>query len=166
MQHPPFIQNKIRKAVVSMKKVISLAILLALLLSVISVYACDRTECRYILSTPLSDGEIYYYCGCPADSRCKCTECEYCKDQFIEETSAPNAYLEPNYYPDYDAEESYVVICRRLNVRPDASTRNARVDVLTRGTAVQVLSIENGWAKIARADGSEAYVFARYIRKV
>lgn len=149
-----------------MKKVISLAILLALLLSVISVYACDRTECRYIQSTQFADGEIYYYCGCRADSRCKCTECEYCKDQFIEEASAPNAYLEPNYYPDYDAEESYVVICRRLNVRPDASTRNARVDVLPRGTTVQVLSIENGWAKIARADGSEAYVFAKHIRKV
>lgn len=165
MQRPLFIQNRIRKAVVSMKKVISLAILLALLLSVISVYACDRTECRDIRSTQLPDGGIDYYCGCPAYS-CKCAECEYCKDQFIEETSAPNAYLEPNYYPDYDAEESYVVICRRLNVRPDASTRNARIDVLTRGTAVQVLSIENGWAKIVRADGSEAYVFAKYIRKV
>lgn len=58
------------------------------------------------------------------------------------------------------------MICRRLNVRPDASTRNARVDVLPRGTTVQVLSIENGWAKIARADGSEAYVFAKHIRKV
>lgn len=149
-----------------MKKLLSVAILLALLLSVISVYACDRTECRYIQSTQFADGEIYYYCGCRADSRCKCTECEYCKDQFIEEASTPNAYLEPNYYPDYDAEESYVVICRRLNVRPDASTRNARVDVLTRGTTVQVLSIENGWAKIVRADGSEAYVFAKYIRKV
>ena len=92
-----------------MKKVISLAILLALLLSVISVYACDRTECRYIKSTLLPDGGIDYYCGCRAYS-CKCAECEHCKDQFIEETSAPNAYLEPNYYPDYDAEESYVVI--------------------------------------------------------
>ena len=29
-----------------MKKLLSVAILLALLLSVISVYACDRTECR------------------------------------------------------------------------------------------------------------------------
>jgi len=149
-----------------MKKLLSVAILLALLLSVISVYACDRTECIYIKSTQVSlSGEIAYYCDCPADS-CKCAECEYCKDQFIEETSAPNAYLEPNYYPDYDAEESYVVICRRLNVRPDASTRNARVDVLPRGTTVQVLSIENGWAKIVRADGSEAYVFAKHIRKV
>ena len=84
-----------------MKKLLSVAILLALLLSVISVYACDRTECRYIRSTPLDDGQILYYCGCRAYS-CKCAECEYCKDQFIEETSAPNAYLEPNYYPDYD----------------------------------------------------------------
>ena len=124
-----------------MKKLLSIAILLALLLSVISVYACDRTECRYIRSTPLDDGQILYYCGCRAYS-CKCAECEYCKDQFIEEASTPNAYLEPNYYPDYDAEESYVVICRRLNVRPDASTRNARVDVLTRGTTVQVPSSE------------------------
>lgn len=169
MQRPLFIQNRIRKAVVSMKRVISLAILLALLLSVISVYACDRTECIYIKSTEIivSDSERYYYydCGCPAYS-CECAECENCKYQFIEEASAPNAYLEPNYYPDYDAEESYVVICRRLNVRPDASTRNARVDVLPRGTTVQVLSIENGWAKIARADGSEAYVFAKHIRKV
>lgn len=165
MQRPLFIQNRIRKAVVSMKKVISIAILLALLLSVISVYACDRIECRDIRSTQLPNGGIDYYCGCPAYG-CKCAECEFCKDQFIEETSAPNAYLEPNYYPDYDAEESYVVICRRLNVRPDASTRNARVDVLPRGTTVQVLSIENGWAKIARADGSEAYVFAKHIRKV
>ena len=84
-----------------MKKVISVAILLALLLSVISVYACDRTECIYIKSTLLPNGGIDYYCGCRAYS-CKCTECEYCKDQFIEEASAPNAYLEPNYYPDYD----------------------------------------------------------------
>ena len=88
-----------------MKKLLSIAILLALLLSVISVYACDRTECRYIRSTPLDDGQILYYCGCRAYS-CKCAECEYCKDQFIEEASTPNAYLEPNYYPDYDAEES------------------------------------------------------------
>lgn len=148
-----------------MKKVISVAILLALLLSVISVYACDRTECIYIKSTLLPGGGIDYYCGCRAYS-CKCVECEHCKKQFIEEASAPNAYLEPNYYPDYDTEESYVVICRRLNVRPDASTRNARIDVLPRGTTVQVLSIENGWAKIVRADGSEAYVFAKHIRKV
>ena len=84
-----------------MKKLLSVAILLALLLSVISVYACDRTECRYIRSTPLDDGQILYYCGCRAYS-CKCAECEYCKDQFIEEASTPNAYLEPNYYPDYD----------------------------------------------------------------
>ena len=84
-----------------MKKLLSVAILLALLLSVISVYACDRTECRYIRSTPLDDGQILYYCGWRAYS-CKCAECEYCKDQFIEEASTPNAYLEPNYYPDYD----------------------------------------------------------------
>ena len=88
-----------------MKKLLSVAILLALLLSVISVYACDRTECIYIKSTQIivSDSERYYYydCGCPAYS-CKCAECKYCKYQFIEETSAPNAYLEPNYYPDYD----------------------------------------------------------------
>ena len=49
-----------------MKKVISIAILLALLLSVISVYACDRTECIYIKSTLLPDGGIDYYCGCRA----------------------------------------------------------------------------------------------------
>ena len=88
-----------------MKKLLSIAILLALLLSVISVYACDRTECIYIKSTPIiiSDSERYYHydCGCPAYS-CKCAECENCKYQFIEEASAPNAYLEPNYYPDYD----------------------------------------------------------------
>ena len=84
-----------------MKKVISVAILLALLLSVISVYACDRIECRDIRSTQLPNGEIYYDCGCPAYG-CKCAECKYCKDQFIEEASTPNAYLEPNYYPDYD----------------------------------------------------------------
>ena len=68
MQRPLFIQNRIRKAVVSMKRVISLAILLALLLSVISVYACDRTECIYIKSTLLPDGGIDYYCGCRAYS--------------------------------------------------------------------------------------------------
>lgn len=104
------------------------------------------------------------------DSPCVCIECEYCKDQFVQPVET--AYLESTYYADCNESvtsrtaQDYVVICRRLNVRADAYTKNARIDVLTRGTTVQVLSIENGWAKIVRADGSEAYVFAKYIREV
>ena len=131
-----------------MKKLLSLAAALALTAAVLS---CSMVVVRASDHYGWQEGEPTPVGGFPATP-----------------TPVPvtTSFIEPNYYPDYDAEESYVVICRRLNVRPDASTRNARVDVLPRGTTVQVLSIENGWAKIVRADGSEAYVFAKHIRKV
>ena len=60
--------------------------------------------------------------------------------------------------------DTYYVVCRALNVRPTAGTRQQRIGLLNRGDAVQVLSIEGGWARIAY-NGGVAYVSASYIAK-
>lgn len=52
-----------------------------------------------------------------------------------------------------------------LNVRKGLSSNSSKLGVLTQGTQVSVLSIENGWAKI-NYNGTEAYVFAKYLDKV
>ena len=59
----------------------------------------------------------------------------------------------------------WVVICRKLNVRPTASTKEAAIAQLSRGQTVQVLSIDNSWAKIVH-NGHAAYVYAKYIALV
>ena len=59
----------------------------------------------------------------------------------------------------------WVVICRKLNVRPTPSTKLAPIDQLERGQTVLVLNIEDGWAKIWH-DDQIAYVCSKYITQV
>ena len=74
-------------------------------------------------------------------------------------------YVSANYLT-FDAvqPEVHYVVCRALNVRKTPSTKLPRVGLLQRGEQVQVLSVENGWAKIA-FNGGEAYVSAGYLSK-
>ena len=86
-----------------------------------------------------------------------------------DEDGDASAYIEPNYYADYDEDVTYVqdgytVICRVLNVRATASTEKARIGILRRGETVKVLGFEGNWAKISY-NGGEAYVYAKYIKK-
>ncbi|MGN1249411.1 MAG: SH3 domain-containing protein, partial [Candidatus Spyradocola sp.] len=55
--------------------------------------------------------------------------------------------------------EVYYVTCRNLNVRKGAGTSYAKVGMIHRGDAVEVVEIKGGWAKLA--DGT--YVCAKYI---
>ena len=66
------------------------------------------------------------------------------------------------------AEETtdYVVICRALNVRATASTKLDPIDIIHRGDVVKVVEFDGNWAKIALEDGTNAYVYAKYIDKV
>ncbi len=61
---------------------------------------------------------------------------------------------------------SYMVTAKSgLNVRSGPSTSYARLGALVCGAAVEVLSIENGWASI-QYGGKDAYVSAQYIKPV
>ena len=74
-------------------------------------------------------------------------------------------YVSANYLTTAAVEgDTYYVVCRALNVRPTAGTKQGRIGLLNRGDAVQVLSIEGGWARIAY-NGGVAYVSASYIAK-
>ena len=53
------------------------------------------------------------------------------------------------------------VLCRALNVRQAPSTNAPRTGVLHRGDAVEVVSIENGWALTAQGQ----YVCAQYLTR-
>ena len=89
---------------------------------------------------------------------------------------ADSNFIEPTYYADYteDVEyvtpeeetTDYVVICRALNVRATASTKLDPIDIIHRGDVVKVVEFDGNWAKIALEDGTNAYVYAKYIDKV
>ena len=85
---------------------------------------------------------------------------------------ADSNFIEPTYYADVEyvtpAEETtdYVVICRALNVRATASTKLDPIDIIHRGDVVKVVEFDGNWAKIALEDGTNAYVYAKYIDKV
>lgn len=51
---------------------------------------------------------------------------------------------------------------KKLNVRAEKSTSSKRLYQLDPGTSVQVICIENGWAKI-KFKGKEAYVMAEFL---
>lgn len=77
------------------------------------------------------------------------------------------AQVEPTYYADYTEDTeyvtNYVVGCRALNVRATASTAKSPVDLIHRGDVIMVIEIVDGWAKVVTTDGSDAYVYAKYI---
>ncbi|MDR1102766.1 MAG: SH3 domain-containing protein, partial [Tannerella sp.] len=52
-----------------------------------------------------------------------------------------------------------------LNVRSAPSEKAKIIDKLTGSRTVQVLELKDGWAKIAREDGSEAYVKAEFLEE-
>lgn len=81
--------------------------------------------------------------------------------------TAMAAVEETVYYPDYTEETeyvtNYVVVCRALNVRATASTAKSPVDLIHRGDVIKVIEVVDGWAKVVTTDGSDAYVYAKYI---
>ena len=78
-------------------------------------------------------------------------------------------YYDPNaWYGYYDETRkdttTYFVTCRTLNVRKGAGTSYGKVGTLSRNTAVEVYSIEKGWAVI-EFNGHLRYVSAKYLSK-
>lgn len=83
----------------------------------------------------------------------------------------------PVYYPDYDekpsqpeqpaqsAEQCYIVVCRKLNMRAGASTAAAKIGSLSRGTMIKGV-VEDGWVRFTTDEGSTAYVSAVYVQSV
>lgn len=75
------------------------------------------------------------------------------------------------YYDDDDDDsyygnltKTYYVTCRTLNVRKGDSTRYSKVGSLSRGTAVKVYDIDDGWAVIDYK-GSLRYVSSKYLSR-
>jgi len=56
------------------------------------------------------------------------------------------------------------VVSENLNFRPIPNRDSAPIKVLTTGTVVRVISVENGWAKIIDTTGTEGYVANNYLR--
>ena len=56
----------------------------------------------------------------------------------------------------------YVKVDSRLNLRSDTSTTSNIIARLENGTAVEVYSIENGWARV-KVDGKEGYLSTSYL---
>ncbi|MTI95168.1 MAG: hypothetical protein FH749_06725 [Firmicutes bacterium] len=52
-----------------------------------------------------------------------------------------------------------------LNVRPDPSTNNERIDVLLRGETVEVLAEQNNWLQVKLSDGRTGWVSGAYAHK-
>ncbi len=78
-------------------------------------------------------------------------------------------YYDPNAWHGYYEETrkdttTYFVTCRTLNVRKGAGTSYGKVGTLSRNTAVEVYSIENGWA-VVEFNGHLRYVSARYLSR-
>lgn len=78
-------------------------------------------------------------------------------------------YYDPNAWHGYYEETrkdttTYFVTCRTLNVRKGAGTSYGKVGTLSRNTAVEVYSIEKGWAVI-EFNGHLRYVSAKYLSK-
>ncbi len=141
-----------------MKKYLVVATALALVLCMLSftnVFAADT-------STSPSDSGTTSTSPAPTDTSTASTS-----PNPTATPAASSAYVEPNYYADYaEADENlYVVVCRRLNVRSTPSTKLSAIGQLQRGDVVKVVSIENGWARIEMSNGSNAYVYAKYIEK-
>lgn len=74
-------------------------------------------------------------------------------------------YVSAKYLTGTTATEGdYIVVCRALNVRKGAGTSFAKTGMLYRGNKVDVVSINNGWAKI-NYNGKIAYIAANYLSK-
>lgn len=58
------------------------------------------------------------------------------------------------------------VACGALNLRATPGRSGAKLGLLTRGTKLTILSIENGWVKVQLADGTQGYVAEQYLSSV
>lgn len=52
-----------------------------------------------------------------------------------------------------------------LNVRPDPSTNNERIDVLTQGQTVEVLAEQNNWLQVTLTDGRIGWISGVYVSR-
>lgn len=57
------------------------------------------------------------------------------------------------------------VTATALNVRPDPSTNNQRIDVLLQGQTVEVLAEQNNWLQIKLADGRTGWIYGAYVSR-
>lgn len=73
------------------------------------------------------------------------------------------AYCSADYLQKVEGDlDGLTVTCRTLNVRSGPSTNYDKIGTLSRGTAVDVLDVLDGWYKITFGDG-EGYVSALYL---
>lgn len=82
-----------------------------------------------------------------------------------------------SYYPTYwpvvdettvggaEAEERYIVLCRKLNVREGAGTQSEKIGSLSRGEVVKGEDTGSGWIRI-EYEGKTAYISAQYVQRV
>jgi SH3-like domain-containing protein len=55
-------------------------------------------------------------------------------------------------------------VSQDVNFRTEASSNNTPIGVLKPGTKVNVISIENGWARIIDNNGTEGYVSNEFLQ--
>jgi len=83
------------------------------------------------------------------------------------ENELPEPVFQPTAQVQPEAEVvpvSGTVVCSRLNFRCGPGTRYPALRVLKRGEVFTYLGSANGWAYIRLADGTEGYVYEKYIR--
>ncbi|MCW3491270.1 N-acetylmuramoyl-L-alanine amidase [Dethiobacter alkaliphilus] len=77
------------------------------------------------------------------------------------ETIAPAR--EPASQEVPESEEMARVTASGLNVRPDPSTNNERIDVLSQGQTVEVLAKQNDWLQVSLADGRTGWISGAHV---
>ncbi|EEG77667.1 N-acetylmuramoyl-L-alanine amidase [Dethiobacter alkaliphilus] len=77
------------------------------------------------------------------------------------ETIAPAP--EPASQEVPESEQMARVTASGLNVRPDPSTDNERIDVLAQGQTVEVLAKQNDWLQVSLPDGRAGWIAAAYV---
>lgn len=67
--------------------------------------------------------------------------------------------------PDPVKNQMARVTVNGLNVRPDPSTNNDRVDLLQFGQTVEVLAEQNGWLQVKLSDGRTGWISGAYVSR-
>lgn len=134
-------------------------------------YHCDNDCYRYssrcdYCGSRYCDNDCFWYtnrCDYCGDAYCK-NDCWYYTRSWYQDKYTRNH--DQGYWRRHDGfynSSAYTVTASTLNVRKGAGVKYSRVGYLSKGDRVSVVSIRDGWAKIAW-EGGYAYVSARYIR--
>lgn len=81
----------------------------------------------------------------------------------VKENEAEKA--KPKDYAPQPAKQMARVTVDGLNVRPDPSTNNERIDVLMLGQTVEVLAEQNNWLQVTLPDGRIGWISGAYVSR-